>query len=77
MHTFFDLALMLRSSTVVLYNTLMLTSKEYAREVMDVTKAEWLIEVAPFFFKPSDLEIFKDKKVPKGKGMARQIEAGT
>ncbi|GAA6043501.1 hypothetical protein JCM8097_002244 [Rhodosporidiobolus ruineniae] len=34
---------------------LVLTSREYARQVMEI-KPEWLLEVAPHFFKPVDLE---------------------
>ncbi|KAF2083746.1 mRNA splicing factor RNA helicase [Saccharata proteae CBS 121410] len=51
----------------VLYSELVLTSKEYMRNVMPITKPEWLNEVAPHYHKMKDLEgLGLDKKVPKG-----------
>ncbi|MBW0468522.1 hypothetical protein O181_008237, partial [Austropuccinia psidii MF-1] len=49
----------------VLFYELVLTSKEYARQVMQLDKPEWLLQAAPHFFKPADLEIFGKKKLPK------------
>ncbi|GAA5895508.1 hypothetical protein JCM6882_006273 [Rhodosporidiobolus microsporus] len=40
---------------LVCWFELVLTSREYARQVMEI-KPEWLLEVAPHFFKPADLE---------------------
>ncbi|GAA5982350.1 hypothetical protein JCM5350_006153 [Sporobolomyces pararoseus] len=40
---------------LILWFELVLTSREYARQVMEI-KPEWLLEVAPHFFKPADLE---------------------
>ncbi|KNZ46488.1 adenosinetriphosphatase [Puccinia sorghi] len=52
-------------SELILFYELVLTSKEYARQVMQIDKPEWLLQAAPHFFKPADLEIFGKKKVPK------------
>ena len=53
----------------VIYHELVLTSKEYMRNVIEI-KAEWLLEVAPHFWKES--EIKKDtKKMPKKQGIAQ------
>ncbi|GAA5825734.1 hypothetical protein JCM3770_003409, partial [Rhodotorula araucariae] len=40
---------------LVLWFELVMTSREYARQVMEI-KPEWLLEVAPHYFKPADLE---------------------
>ncbi|KAG8731488.1 Cyclin-dependent kinase catalytic subunit [Ceratobasidium sp. 414] len=52
-----------------LYYELVMTSKSYMRQVMDI-KPVWLLEVAPHFFKPADLEQLggTDKKMPKAIG---------
>ncbi|KAG8714604.1 hypothetical protein FRC09_017444 [Ceratobasidium sp. 395] len=52
-----------------LYYELVMTSKSYMRQVMDI-KPAWLLEVAPHFFKPADLEQLggTDKKMPKAIG---------
>ncbi|CAE6418009.1 unnamed protein product [Rhizoctonia solani] len=49
-----------------LYYELVMTSKSYMRQVMEI-KPTWLLEVAPHFFKPADLEQLggTDKKMPK------------
>jgi len=52
----------------VIYHELVLTSKEYMRNVLEV-KSEWLLEVAPHFWKESDLKEEK-KKMPKNRGTA-------
>ncbi|KAG2010126.1 pre-mRNA splicing factor [Coprinopsis cinerea AmutBmut pab1-1] len=50
----------------VLYYELVMTSKSYMRQVMEI-KPAWLLEVAPHYFKPTDLEQMAkgDKKMPK------------
>ncbi|KAL5524511.1 hypothetical protein ACEPAF_9651 [Sanghuangporus sanghuang] len=50
----------------VLYYELVMTSKSYMRQLMEI-KPSWLLEVAPHFFKPADLEQLAtgDKKMPK------------
>ncbi|KIM89015.1 hypothetical protein PILCRDRAFT_84835 [Piloderma croceum F 1598] len=53
----------------LLYYELVMTSKSYMRQVMEI-KPAWLLEVAPHYFKPADLEQLAagDKKMPKGVG---------
>ncbi|OQD70118.1 hypothetical protein PENDEC_c026G07027 [Penicillium decumbens] len=52
----------------VIYYELVLTSKEYMRSNMPL-QAEWLVEVAPHYYKKKDLEsLGLDRKVPKGTG---------
>lgn len=52
----------------VIYFELVLTSKEYMRSNMPL-QAEWLVEVAPHYYKKKDLEsLGLDRKVPKGEG---------
>ncbi|KAH9002667.1 pre-mRNA splicing factor [Lactarius hatsudake] len=55
----------------VVYYELVMTSKSYLRQVMEI-KPAWLLEVAPHYFKPADLEQMSkgDKKMPKGVGAA-------
>ena len=59
----------------VLYYELVLTSKEYMRSVMPL-KPEWLVEVAPHFYKKKDLEsLGVDRKMPRGKGVGAENAA--
>ncbi|KAL7279916.1 LOW QUALITY PROTEIN: hypothetical protein ACG7TL_006325 [Trametes sanguinea] len=53
----------------VLYYELVMTSKSYMRQIMEI-KPQWLLEVAPHYFKPADLEQLAsgDKKMPKTVG---------
>jgi pre-mRNA-splicing factor ATP-dependent RNA helicase DHX16 len=51
----------------ILYNELVLTSKEYARNVMEIQPG-WLTEVAPHYY---DKSIFEKKNLPKGKGLSK------
>ncbi|KAF5352904.1 hypothetical protein D9758_007882 [Tetrapyrgos nigripes] len=53
----------------VLYYELVMTSKSYMRQIMEI-KPTWLLEVAPHYFKPADLEQLAtgDKKMPKTQG---------
>lgn len=39
----------------VLYHELVLTSKEYMRQVITI-KPEWLLDAAPHYFKPKEIE---------------------
>ncbi|CAO3668808.1 unnamed protein product [Umbelopsis vinacea] len=49
----------------VLYYELVLTSKEYMRQVLEI-QPEWLMEVAPHYYKQADLDNLDDKKkMPK------------
>lgn len=61
----------------VIYFELVLTSKEYMRSNMPL-QAEWLIEVAPHYYKKKDLETLGlERKVPKGQGSGgEQSRAG-
>ena len=59
---------------VVLYYELVLTTKEYMRQVLEI-EPEWLLEVAPHFYKEKDLMegdrgIGSKKKMPKAIGRA-------
>lgn len=51
----------------VIYHELVLTTKEYMRQVSSID-CKWLGEIAPHYFKLSELEDDSDKKLPKGKG---------
>jgi pre-mRNA-splicing factor ATP-dependent RNA helicase DHX16 len=55
----------------LLYYELVMTSKSYVRQAMEI-KPAWLLEVAPHYFKPADLEQLTkgDKKMPKMVGAA-------
>jgi pre-mRNA-splicing factor ATP-dependent RNA helicase DHX16 len=54
----------------VIYYELVLTSKEYMRSNMPL-QAEWLVEVAPHYYKKKDLEsLGLEKKMTKGQGAA-------
>ena len=51
----------------ILYNELVLTSKEYARNVMEIQPG-WLTEAAPHYY---DKSVFEKKQMPRGKGLSR------
>jgi pre-mRNA-splicing factor ATP-dependent RNA helicase DHX16 len=52
----------------VLYHELVLTAKEYIRQVIEI-QPEWLLETAPHYFKPSDIEDkLSARKMPKTLG---------
>ncbi|RIB04006.1 P-loop containing nucleoside triphosphate hydrolase protein [Gigaspora rosea] len=49
----------------VIYYELVLTSKEYMRQIMEI-KPEWLIEAAPYYYSKSELDSLEGKKkMPK------------
>ncbi|KAG7087465.1 hypothetical protein E1B28_013431 [Marasmius oreades] len=54
----------------VLYYELVMTSKSYMRQIMEI-KPTWLLEVAPHYFKPTDVEQLAtgDKKMPNTKAL--------
>jgi len=52
----------------LIYYELVLTSKEFMRQVIEI-KPEWLLEVAPHYYKPKELED-DIKKMPKKTGKA-------
>ena len=47
-----------------IYNELVFTTKEYMRDVIEI-KPEWLLELAPHFYKHADLFKEGEKKKPK------------
>ena len=60
----------------VIYHELVFTTKEYMRNVIEI-KNDWLLEVAPHYYKEKELEDTSSKKMPKvGKGKAREDLVG-
>ncbi|KAK9926087.1 hypothetical protein M0R45_023339 [Rubus argutus] len=53
----------------VLYHELVLTTKEYMRQVTEL-KPEWLVEIAPHYYQLKDVEDSVSKKMPRGEGRA-------
>ncbi|KAG6520718.1 hypothetical protein ZIOFF_017778 [Zingiber officinale] len=53
----------------VIYHELVLTTKEYMRQVTEL-KPEWLIEIAPHYYQMKDVEDASTTKMPRGKGLA-------
>ncbi|XP_062168668.1 pre-mRNA-splicing factor ATP-dependent RNA helicase DEAH1-like [Alnus glutinosa] len=53
----------------VVYHELVLTSKEYMRQVTEL-KPEWLVEIAPHYYQLKDVEDAVTKKKPRGEGLA-------
>ncbi|TKY49698.1 putative pre-mRNA-splicing factor ATP-dependent RNA helicase DHX16 [Spatholobus suberectus] len=53
----------------VVYHELVLTTKEYMRQVTEI-KPEWLVEIAPHYYQPKDIEDSYSKKMPRGAGRA-------
>ncbi|KAL9243279.1 hypothetical protein vseg_017186 [Gypsophila vaccaria] len=51
----------------VVYHELVLTTKEYMRQVTEL-KPEWLVEIAPHYYQMKDVEDPAAKKMPRGKG---------
>lgn len=51
----------------IVYNELVLTTKEFVRNVIEVLP-EWLIEVAPHYYKPHDIDDDSKRKMPKKMG---------
>ncbi|KAL5081235.1 hypothetical protein RYX36_009656 [Vicia faba] len=54
---------------LVLYNKLVLTTKEYMRQVTEI-KPEWLLEIAPHFYNPKHFEDLNSNKTSRGRGLA-------
>jgi pre-mRNA-splicing factor ATP-dependent RNA helicase DHX16 len=55
----------------LVYHELAFTTKEYMRTVAPI-KAEWLLEIAPHYYKGSDIEEIAPKKMPKTMGKASE-----
>ncbi|XP_073059573.1 pre-mRNA-splicing factor ATP-dependent RNA helicase DEAH1-like isoform X2 [Primulina eburnea] len=53
----------------VIYHELVLTTKEYMRQVTEL-KPEWLVEMAPHYYQLKDVEDVGSKKMPRGEGLA-------
>ncbi|XP_057429389.1 pre-mRNA-splicing factor ATP-dependent RNA helicase DEAH1 [Lotus japonicus] len=53
----------------VVYYELVLTTKEYMRQVTEL-KPEWLVEIAPHYYQLKDVEDPTSKKMPRGEGRA-------
>lgn len=48
----------------VLYHELVFTTKEFMRQVIEI-ESKWLLEVAPHYYKPKEIEDSTNKKMPK------------
>jgi len=59
-------ALFGQNPKLICYHELVLTTKEYMRQCIEV-RPEWLLEVAPHFYQSKELDGFKGK-MPKGRG---------
>ena len=57
----------------VIYHELVLTSKEYMRQVIEIENS-WLLEVAPHYYKEKDIEDTTAKKMPKGQGAVSEAQ---
>lgn len=57
----------------VLYHELVFTTKEYMRQVIEI-ESKWLLEVAPHYYKPKELEDSTNKKMPKVVGRSVKTE---
>ncbi|KAB2633578.1 pre-mRNA-splicing factor ATP-dependent RNA helicase DHX16 [Pyrus ussuriensis x Pyrus communis] len=55
----------------VIYHELVLTTKEYMRQVTEL-KPEWLVEIAPHYYQLKDVEDALSKKMPRGEGRAQE-----
>ena len=53
----------------VVYHELVFTTKEFMRSIVEI-KPEWLVEIAPHYYKKKDVEDEANKKMPKGVGKA-------
>ena len=51
----------------VVYHELVFTTKEFMRQIVEI-KSEWLLEVAPHYYKKKDVEDDGAKKMPKAVG---------
>ena len=53
----------------VVYHELVFTTKEYMRQVIEI-KPEWLVEIAPHYYKRKEIDDGANVKMPVGKGKA-------
>ncbi|XP_066260507.1 probable pre-mRNA-splicing factor ATP-dependent RNA helicase mog-4 [Euwallacea similis] len=57
----------------LLYHELVFTTKEFMRQVIEI-ESKWLLEVAPHYYKPKELEDSTNKKMPKTVGRSTRTE---
>lgn len=57
----------------LLYHELVFTTKEFMRQVIEI-ESKWLLEVAPHYYKPKELEDSTNKKMPKTLGRSQRTE---
>ncbi|XP_027905152.1 pre-mRNA-splicing factor ATP-dependent RNA helicase DEAH1 isoform X1 [Vigna unguiculata] len=55
----------------VIYHELVLTTKEYMRQVTEL-KPEWLVEIAPHYYQLKDVEDLHSKKMPRVAGRVQE-----
>ena len=53
----------------VVYHELVLTSKEYMRQLIEI-EPKWLLDIAPHYYKAKDIADATKGKMPKGRGKA-------
>ncbi|KAI9351565.1 hypothetical protein DFJ73DRAFT_372497 [Zopfochytrium polystomum] len=53
----------------VVYHELVYTTREFMRQIVEI-RSEWLLEVAPHYYKAAELEDESTKKMPKQAGRA-------
>ncbi len=53
----------------VVYHELVFTTKEFMRQIVEI-KSEWLVEIAPHYYKKKDVEDDAGKRMPKVLGKA-------
>ncbi|GBG58980.1 hypothetical protein CBR_g24329 [Chara braunii] len=58
----------------VVYHELVLTSKEYMRQVVEI-KPEWLVAIAPHYYKMKDVQDAASAKMPKVVGKSAIVSA--
>ena len=59
----------------VIYHELVLTSKEFMRQVIEINP-EWLVEIAPHYYKANEIQDDSKKKMPKMVGKAGDAPTG-
>ena len=53
----------------VVYHELVFTTKEFMRQIVEI-KPEWLVEIAPHYYKRKDVEDQSGKKMPMATGLS-------
>jgi HrpA-like RNA helicase len=53
----------------VVYHELVFTTKEFMRQIVEI-KPDWLVEIAPHYYKKKDIADDSGKKLPKAVGKA-------